>query len=87
MEKDRLSQIDEERVRELAGRLDSSRAKKSDYERRLGQIQGRIDETEEKLKQLRETVNQAEREEELSNALRRRYDVAKRFACANYRYP
>ena len=31
---------------------------------------------EEQLQQLRETVNQAEREEELSNALRRRYEVA-----------
>ena len=76
VERDRLSQIDEKRVRELTERLDSSKAKKSDYERQLGQIQGRIDEMDEQLQQLRETVNQAEREEELSNALRRRYEVA-----------
>ena len=76
VEMDRRAQINESRVRELTERLESSRAKKSEYERQLGQIEGRIQEMEEQLQQLQESVSQAEREEELSNALRRRYEVA-----------
>ena len=76
VETDRRAQIDEKRVRELTERLGSSRAKKSEYERQLGQIQGRIQELYEQFQQQQETVNQAERREELSNALRRRSEVA-----------
>ena len=76
VETDRRGQIDEIRVRELTDRLASSRAKKSDYERQTGQIQGRIDALEEQFKQQQEKVNLAERQEELSNALRRRSRVA-----------
>ena len=76
VERDRRAQIDEQRVRELTERLGSSRAKKSDYERQLGQIELRIQELAEKLQQQQEAVNEAERQEELSNALRRRSEVA-----------
>ncbi len=76
VEKDRRSQIDEERVRELTGRLESSRLKKSEYERQLGQIEGRIQELEERFKQQKESVDRAEREEKLSSAFRRRSEVA-----------
>ena len=75
-ERDRRAQIDEDRVRELTERLDSSRGKKSDYERQLGQVEGRIQELEEQLKQQRDTVAQAERQEQLSNVLRLRSKVA-----------
>ena len=76
MEEARRSQIDEERVRELTERLDSGKTKRSEYERQLGQIQGRVQELEEQLKQQQDAVNEAERQEELSNALRLRSTVA-----------
>ena len=76
VERDRRAQIDEERVRELTERLESSRAKKSEYERQLGQIEGRIQELGEQLQQQKEAVDRAEREEKLSNILRRRSEVA-----------
>ena len=75
-EQDRRDQIDEERVRELTDRLNSSRAKKSEYERQLGEINGRIQELEEQLKQQQDKVTQAERKEQLSAVLRRRSQVA-----------
>ena len=76
VEEARRSQIDEERVLELTERLDSGKNKRSEYERKLGQIQGRIQELEEQLKQQQDAVNEAERQEELSNALRIRSIVA-----------
>ena len=76
VEEDRRAQIDEERVRQLTERLSSGRAKKSEYERQLGKIEGRIQELEEQLKQQLDAVNEAERREELSNALRLRSEVA-----------
>ena len=75
-ERDRRAQIKQERVRELTERLESSRAKKSEYERQFGQIEGRIHELGEQLQQQKETVDRAEREEKLSNVLRRRSEVA-----------
>ena len=75
-EQDRRAQINENRVRELTDRLVSSRAKKSEYERQLGQISGRIQELEEQLKQQQDKVTQAERREQLSTVLRRRSQVA-----------
>ena len=76
VERDRRAQIKEERVRELTERLESSRAKKSEYERQFGQIEGRIQELGEQLQQQKEAVDRAEREEKLSNVLRRRSEVA-----------
>ena len=76
VETDRRAQIDEERVRALTERLESSRGKKSEYERQLGQFQGRIQELEEELQQQQEAVGKAERQEQLSNVLRRRSEVA-----------
>ena len=76
VEEARRAQIDEERVRELTERLASSRGKKSEYERDLGQIDGRIQELEEQLKQQQDAVAQAERQEHLSKVLRLRSKVA-----------
>ena len=76
VERDRRAKIDEERVRELTERLESSRAKKSEYERQFGQIEGRIQELGEQLQQQKEAVDRAERVEKLSNVLRRRSEVA-----------
>ena len=76
VEEARRSQIDEERVRELTERLDSGKTKRSEYERQLGRIQGTIQELEEQFRQQQDAVNEAERQEELSNALRLRSTVA-----------
>ena len=70
------AQIDEKRVRELTERLVSSRGKKSEYERDIGQIDGRILELEEQEKQQQDAVAQAERQEHLSKILRLRSKVA-----------
>ena len=64
MEKARRGQIDESRVRELSERLESSRAKKSDFERQFGQVEGRIQELEEQFRQQQEVVDRAERRRE-----------------------
>ena len=76
VEMDRRAQIDEKRVQELTERLESSRAKKSEFERTLGEIEGRIHDLEEQRRQQQELINQAERQEKLSNVLRRRFKVA-----------
>ena len=76
VEHDKRAQIDEERVRDLTERLASSRGKKSEYERQLGQVDSRIQEMEEQRKQQQEAVADAERQEQLSDVLRRRSEVA-----------
>lgn len=76
VEQARRGQIDESRVRELSERLESSRAKKSDFERQFGQLEGRRQELEEQFRQQQEVVDRAERQEKLSYALKRKSEVA-----------
>ena len=76
-EGDRLSQIDAERVQTLAQRLQSNRAKKSEFDRDRGKIDGDLQELEEQLKQQQVIVAEAERQEKLSSAVRRRENVAR----------
>ena len=75
-EQAKLQQVDQDRVRELAERLESSRGKKSDFERQLGQVERDIHGLEEDLKQQRVRVHEAETKEQLSNDLRRRFAVS-----------
>ena len=75
-EEERRSQIDAERVQTLTQRLQSNRAKKSDFERSRGKIEGQIQQLEELVKQQQDAVASAEREERLSSAGRRREQVA-----------
>ena len=76
VEYDKRAQIDEERVRILTDRLASSRGKKSEYERQLGEVERWIQEMGEQEKLQQEAVAEAERQEQLSNVLRRRSEVA-----------
>ena len=76
VERDRRDQIDEQRVQELTQRLQSNRSKKSEFDRRRGDLEGRIDELEVQLSQQQEEVAKAERQEQLSTALRRKSQLA-----------
>ena len=75
-EEDRLSQINVEKVQTLTQRLQSNRAKKSDYDSERGKIQGDLQGLEELLKQQQDAVAEAERQEQLSSAAWRRTQVA-----------
>ena len=75
-EQDRRRQIDEERVRMLTERLQSSRSKKSEFDRQRGQAETQIQELEEQLRQHQEAVALAERQEQLNSADRSRSKVA-----------
>ena len=76
VERDRRKQIGEQRVRDLTERLESSRAKKSEFDQAQGEIGGDIHDLEEQLGQQKELVGQAERQEQLNDVLRRRSQVA-----------
>ena len=76
-EEDRRSQIDAEQVQTLTQRLQSNRAKKSDFDRDRGKIEGDLQGLEEQLKQQQDAVAEAERQERLSSAVRRRENVAR----------
>ncbi len=71
-ERDRREQIDEERVQQLTQRLNSNRAKKDGFERKRGQVDGRIQELEGQSERLRKRVEDAERQETLSATLKLR---------------
>ena len=75
-EEDRRSQIKEEKVQTLTQRLQSNRAKKSEYDRERGKIERDLQELEELLKQQQDVVADAERQEQLSSAALRRAQVA-----------
>ena len=75
-EEDKRSQIDAEQVQILTQRLQSNRAKKSEFDRDRGKIEGDIQELEELLKQQQDAVAEAERQERLSIAIQRRERVA-----------
>ena len=75
-EQERLDQIDESKVRNLTQRLQSNRAKRSDFDRQRGQVEHNVQELEEQVNQSQEAVDWAERQEQLSDALRTRAKVA-----------
>ena len=75
-EEERRKLINEDRVRTLTERIQSSRSKKSDFDRQHGEIRRDIHELEELLKQHQVVVDQAERQEQISGAARRRVRIA-----------
>ena len=75
-EEDRRLQINVEQVQTLTQRLQSNRAKKSEYDRERGKIGRDLQELEELLKQQQDAVAEAERQEQLSSAALRRAQVA-----------
>ena len=75
-EEDRRSQIKVEQVQTLTQRLQSNRAKKSEYDRERGKIERDLQELDELLKQQQDAVAEAERQEQLSSAALRRAQVA-----------
>ena len=77
VEEDRRSQINAQQVQTLTQRLQSNRAKKSDFDRDRGKIEGDLQELAELLKQQQDAVAEAERQERLSSAVRRRENVAR----------
>ena len=75
-EEERRKLIDADQVRTLTERIQSNRSKKSDFDRQHGEIRRDIHELEELLKQHQVVVDQAERQEQISGAARRRVRIA-----------
>ena len=75
-EEERRKLIDADRVRTLTERIQSNRSKKSEFDRQHGEIRPDIHELEELLKQHQVVVDQAERQEQISGAARRRVRIA-----------
>ena len=72
----RREQIKVERVQVLTQRLQSNRRKKSEFDRKRGEIEAMVHTLEEKLSQHQSMVDKAEKREQLSGALRRRSQFA-----------
>ena len=75
-ERDKRALIDEARIRELTNRLQSSREKRSSFDRQRGQVEGGINLMEERLAIQQKVVSDAERQETLSNVLKLKADVS-----------
>lgn len=75
-EREKRGQIDEERIRMLSQRLQSSRAKLSKFNQEYGQINGLIQQLEEQRQLFEGRVAEETRKSELSKVLRRRSSVA-----------
>ena len=76
-ERDRRKLIDEERIRNLTNRLQSSRDKKSTYDRQRGQVGGNINLLEVRLSQQQKVVSDAEKRETLNDVLTHKVDISR----------
>ena len=76
-ERGRRKLIDEERIRDLTNRLQSSRDKKSTYDRQRGQVEGNINLLEVRLSQQQKVVSDAEKRETLNDVLTHKVDISR----------
>ena len=75
-EKEKRSQIDEDRVRTLTERINRNRSKRSRYDRQYGDIEGQLRGLEEERGYAKEAVRKAERKATLNESARLRSAVA-----------
>ena len=75
-EQDKRGQIDQEQVQFLTQRLQSSRSKRSEFDREEGQVTGQIQELEEKQKGCQERFHTVVRQATLNQKLKRQSAIA-----------
>ena len=75
-ERERRTQIDAERVRTLTDRIKQNAGKRSGFDRRYGEVEGRLQGLEEEARLLDERVRKAEAETTLNETIRLRSVVA-----------
>ena len=75
-ERERRTQIDAERVRTLTDRIKQNAGKRSGFDRRYGEVEGRLQGLEEEARLLDERVRKAEAETTLNKTIRLRSVVA-----------
>ena len=76
IEREKRTQIDEERVRMLTERLDNNKGKQSKFEREYGEVKGRLDGHKEEEQIAKEREQKAKDKADLNETMRLRAEVA-----------